>query len=50
MMVSATEFRQEVVFWLQTLTVTPKEVHLRAISSKWPSCSSKGRLAFLVHC
>ena len=45
-MVSAIEFKKEVTNWAQTLNVTPKEVHLRDISSKWASCSSKGRLTF----
>jgi predicted metal-dependent hydrolase len=45
-MVSASEFKEEVSSWAQTLDVTPKEVHLRDISRKWASCSSKGRLTF----
>jgi hypothetical protein len=45
-MVSANEFKKEVSTWAQTLNVTPKEVHLREISNKWASCSSKGRLTF----
>ncbi len=45
-MVSASEFKKEVSSWAQTLNVTPKEVHLRDISNKWASCSSKGRLTF----
>jgi predicted metal-dependent hydrolase len=45
-MVSANEFKQEVSIWAQTLNVTPKEVHVRDISRKWASCSSKGRLTF----
>jgi predicted metal-dependent hydrolase len=45
-MVSASEFKKEVSNWAQTIGVTPKEVHLRDISNKWASCSSKGRLTF----
>jgi predicted metal-dependent hydrolase len=45
-MVSASEFRKEVSNWAQMLIVTPKEVHIRDISNKWASCSSKGRLTF----
>ncbi|MGA3060159.1 MAG: M48 family metallopeptidase [Candidatus Bathyarchaeia archaeon] len=45
-MVSASEFKKEVSNWAQELNVTPKEVHLRDISNKWASCSSKGRLTF----
>lgn len=45
-MVSASEFKKEVSSWAQTLNVTPKEVHLRDVSNKWASCSSKGRLTF----
>ena len=45
-MVSASEFKKEVSNWAQELNVTPKEVHLRDISNKWASCSSKGTLTF----
>ncbi len=45
-MVSADEFKKEVSDWAKTLDVTPKEVHMRDISNKWASCSSKCRLTF----
>jgi predicted metal-dependent hydrolase len=45
-MISASEFKKEVSSWAKEIDVTPKEVHLRDISKKWASCSSKGRLTF----
>jgi len=45
-MISVAEVKKEVAQWAQTIGVAPKEVHMRDISNKWASCSSKGRLTF----
>lgn len=39
-------FRAEVKVWAQRIGVEPKEIRLRAMSRKWASCSSNGRLTF----
>lgn len=39
-------FRGEVEAWAQRLSVTPKEIRLRAMRHKWASCSRRGRLTF----
>lgn len=44
--VPAQVFRSEVMAWAQRIGVEPKEVRLRAMKSKWASCSSNGRLTF----
>jgi predicted metal-dependent hydrolase len=45
-MISVEEFKQEVMNWAEELKLSPKEIHVRDMSSKWASCSSKGRLSF----
>ena len=45
-MVTVDEFKQEVLNWAEELKLTPKEIHVRDMSNKWASCSSKGRLSF----
>ena len=47
-MISILEFKTEVLRWAEEIGVKPKEVHLRNMSRKWASCSSKGRLTFSV--
>ena len=40
------DFKKEVLDWAEKLGVTPKEIHIRKMTRKWGSCSSKGRLTF----
>jgi len=45
-MITKQRFKREVSFWAKQIGVKPKEVHMRKMSRKWGSCSSKGRLSF----
>jgi predicted metal-dependent hydrolase len=45
-MISIQVFKTEVLGWAKEIEVKPKEIHLRDMSRKWASCSSKGRLTF----
>jgi len=45
-MMSISDFKKEILEWADEVGVTPKEVHIRKMSRKWASCSSKGRLTF----
>ena len=40
------DFKREVFDWADEVGVNPKEIHLRKMTKKWASCSSKGRLTF----
>ena len=40
------DFKKEVFDWADEVGVKPKEIHVRKMSKKWASCSSKGRLSF----
>ena len=40
------DFKKEVLNWAEELDVEPKEIHLRKMTRKWASCSSKGRVTF----
>lgn len=40
------EFKQDVQAWARKIGVRVNEVHLRKMTRKWASCSSKGRLTF----
>lgn len=40
------DFKREVLEWAKELDMTPKEIHIRKMTRKWASCSSKGRLTF----
>ncbi|MDD5582690.1 MAG: M48 family metallopeptidase [Candidatus Marinimicrobia bacterium] len=40
------EFKNEVLTLAEEVGVTPKAIHIRAMKTKWASCSSKGRLTF----
>lgn len=44
--VSVDEFKAEVRAWADRIGVEPTEVHVRAMSRKWASCSTRGRLTF----
>lgn len=45
-MIPIPDFKKEVLDWADEIEVNPKEIHVRAMSHKWASCSSKGRLTF----
>jgi predicted metal-dependent hydrolase len=45
-LVPASLFRAEVAVWARRIGVEPKEVHLRPMTRKWASCSTRGRLTF----
>ncbi len=40
------KFKQQVVEWAGKIGVEPKEIHVREMSRKWASCSTRGRLTF----
>ncbi len=39
-------FKAEVRSWARRIDVEPREVHVRPMTRKWASCSSRGRLTF----
>jgi predicted metal-dependent hydrolase len=43
-MIPVPHFKKEVMHWAEEIQVTPKEIHVRAMNTKWTSCSNKGRL------
>jgi len=45
-MITREEFKQDVRAWAQEIGVVPKEIHIRKMTRKWASCSSRGRLTF----
>lgn len=45
-MIPVPDFKREVMHWAEEIQVTPKEIHVRAMNTKWASCSNKGRLTF----
>ncbi|MFQ3675252.1 MAG: M48 family metallopeptidase [Endomicrobiia bacterium] len=45
-MITIKDFKKEVLEWADSVGVKPKEVHIKKMSRKWASCSSKGRLSF----
>jgi len=44
--ISVDEFKAEVRTWAERIGVEPTEIHVRAMSRKWASCSTRGRLTF----
>ena len=44
--VSKDIFKAEVRAWAKRIGVEPKELHVRAMSRKWGSCSTSGRVTF----
>jgi predicted metal-dependent hydrolase len=44
--VPADLFKAEVRAWARRIGVEPKETHIRPMTRKWASCSTKGRLTF----
>ena len=45
-MIKPHEFKEHVLEWSQKIGVKPKEIHIREMTRKWASCSTKGRLTF----
>ena len=45
-MITPEEFKADVRVWAEELGVEPREIHMRKMTRKWASCSSKGRLTF----
>jgi hypothetical protein len=39
-------FRKRVQYWSETIGVVPKLIQIRAMTKKWASCSTAGRLSF----
>ncbi len=44
--VPAEIFKAEVRAWAKRIGVEPREIHIRPMTRKWASCSSRGRLTF----
>jgi predicted metal-dependent hydrolase len=44
--VSDARFRAEVAAWVATLKVVPAQVRVQAMTRKWASCSTAGRVTF----
>jgi predicted metal-dependent hydrolase len=45
--------RAEIEAWAKRIGVSPRAVHVRPMTRKWGSCSTKGRVSFnneLLHC
>ncbi|HYW42106.1 MAG TPA: M48 family metallopeptidase [Bryobacteraceae bacterium] len=40
------EFKAEVAAWAKSMRVKPVELHIRPMSRKWGSCSTRGRVTF----
>jgi predicted metal-dependent hydrolase len=45
-MITGEEFKRDVSNWAQRISVTPREIHIRKMTRKWGSCSTRGRLTF----
>ena len=45
-MIPIKDFKREVWNWAEELDLKPKEVHVRKMSKKWASCSTRRRLSF----
>jgi predicted metal-dependent hydrolase len=48
-MIGIDNFKNDVQEWAEEVGVAPKEIHVRDMSRKWASCSSRGRLTFSTH-
>lgn len=48
-MTTVNTFKTDVLEWAAEIGVEPKEIHIRDMTKKWASCSSKGRLTFSKH-
>jgi len=40
------KFKEQVVDWAGKIGVEPKQIHVREMSRKWASCSTRERLTF----
>ena len=45
-MVKPERFKEQVIEWAGNIGVEPKEIHIREMSRKWASCSTRWRLTF----
>ncbi len=45
-MISPERFKKQVLKLAKEIKIEPKEIHLRDMTRKWASCSTKGRLTF----
>lgn len=45
-MIQVSDFKKEVLDWIEEMGVKHKEIHVRNMNKKWASCSNKGRLTF----
>lgn len=45
-MLQPERFKEEVVDWAVKIRVKPKEIHIREMTRKWASCSTRGRITF----
>jgi hypothetical protein len=45
-MIPVQDFKKEVKEWAEEIGVEPDEIHVREMTKKWGSCSSRGRLTF----
>jgi predicted metal-dependent hydrolase len=45
-MISAENFKKLVMRFAKEIGVEPKEIHIRDMTRKWASCSTRGRLTF----
>jgi predicted metal-dependent hydrolase len=48
-MIKPVGFKDEVTEWAVKLRVKPKEIHVRQMTRKWASCSTRGRVTFSTH-
>jgi predicted metal-dependent hydrolase len=44
--IPADVLRSEIEVWAKRIGVEPREIHIRPMTRKWASCSTKGRLTF----
>ena len=45
-MIQVSDFKKEVLHWIEEMGVKHKEIHVRSMNKKWASCSNKGWLTF----
>ena len=45
-MIPVVDFKKEIRDWADMIGVKPREIHVRKMTRKWASCSSRGRLTF----
>jgi predicted metal-dependent hydrolase len=47
-MITAEEFKKDVLLWADRIGVEPKEIRFSDMKKEWGTCSSTGRLTFNV--